>query len=190
MSFRFQALKIPGVFLVEATRHGDPRGFFQESYRRSAFREAGIREEFVQDNISRSSRGVLRGLHFQAPPMDQGKLVRASRGGVYDVGVDLRVGSPTYGEWIGVELEDSRGEMLFLPPGLAHGYCVLTPEAELSYKVTAEYAPTLEGGVRWDDPALGIPWPVDAPVLSEKDLALPLLSDLRSPFRFSGREGP
>jgi len=184
MSFRFEALEIPGMILVEATLLEDERGFFQESYKWSAFHEAGIGPEFVQDNFARSSRGVLRGLHFQRPPQAQGKLVQVTRGAVWDVGVDLRVGSPAYGSWAGVELAEGTGRMLYLPPGLAHGYMVLSEVADLAYKVTAEYAPELDTGIRWDDPQIGVGWPFQDPTLSQKDLELPFLGEITSPFLF------
>lgn len=186
MPFRFKALDIPGMVLVQPTRRGDERGFFEELYRRSHYVTGGISPDFVQDNLARSRRGVIRGLHFQRPPQPQGKLVRVLRGEVFDVGVDLRVGSPAFGRWVGVTLSDAAGSLLYLPPGLAHGYQVLSEEADLLYKVTAEYAPTLEGGVRWDDPDLAISWPLPDPVLSDRDRGLPLLRDVASPFRFFG----
>jgi dTDP-4-dehydrorhamnose 3,5-epimerase len=184
MSFRFRELDIPGMVLVEPTRHRDGRGFFQETYRRSLFESGGIDLEFVQDNFARSTKGVLRGLHMQLPPRPQGKLVTAVRGAVFDVGVDLRVGSPTYGSWKGVTLDETTGALLYLPPGLAHGYAVLSPEADLAYKVTEEYAPELDAGIRWDDPDVGVDWPLEDPVLSEKDRGLPLLREFESPYRF------
>jgi dTDP-4-dehydrorhamnose 3,5-epimerase len=190
VSLTFRELEIPGAFLVGSTRHGDGRGFLEESHRLSAFRDAGIPDVFVQDNVTRTVRNALRGLHFQAPPMAQGKLVRVTRGRVYDVGVDLRVGSPTFGRWIGMELEGQESRSLYLPPGLAHGYCVLSEEADLTYKMTSEYAPSLEGGVRWDDPTLAIPWPVSSPIVSNKDRDLPMLEDLVSPFRYRIGEQP
>jgi dTDP-4-dehydrorhamnose 3,5-epimerase len=180
MAFRFQELAIPGMILVEPDVHGDERGFFLETWKRSAFREEGLEETFVQDNAARSGKGVLRGLHFQHPPGDQGKLVRVSRGRVLDVGVDLRKGSPTYKHWVGVELDAEKGRLLYLPTGLAHGYLVLSEEADLAYKVTAEYAPELEAGIRWDDPDLAIDWPTGSPVLSEKDRRLPTLDQIES----------
>jgi dTDP-4-dehydrorhamnose 3,5-epimerase len=182
-------MKIPGMVLVEPRRHEDTRGFFQESYRRSLFYEGGIKVNFVQDNLARSSRGVLRGLHFQLPPRPQGKLVTVVRGEVFDVGVDLRVGSPTYGAWEGVTLTDAQGALLYLPPGLAHGYAVLSPEADLAYKVTAEYDPELDTGILWNDPEVGVEWPLDDPLLSEKDRALPPLGEFESPFTFRGGNG-
>lgn len=187
MSFQFQELRIPGVVLIQTTRHGDERGFLLESFKRSAFQEAGIPVDFAQDNFARSEKGVLRGLHFQRAPMAQGKLVSVSLGSVFDVGVDIRTGSPTFGQWVGVELAEGTGKMLYLPPGLAHGYCVLTAEAHLSYKVTAEYAPETEAGIRWNDPEVGIDWPCTAPLLSRRDRALPVLSQIGSPFSFQER---
>lgn len=181
MSFRFVPLEIPGVIRVEPTVHRDDRGFFLESWRRSAFRDGGIDAEFVQDNRARSARGVLRGLHYQLPPAAQGKLVGASRGEVFDVAVDLRRGSPTFGGWVGARLTGESHHMLWVPPGFAHGYCVLSEVAEVAYKVTAEYAPALERGIRWDDPEVGIEWPVAEPVLSGKDRGLPLLADAEVP---------
>ena len=182
MSFRFIPLELPGVVLIEGTRRGDARGFFAETYRSTAFREAGIDRPFVQDNHARSSRGVLRGLHYQLPPHTQGKLVQVVAGTVYDVAVDLRKGSPTFGRWTGVELSGEDLKLLWVPPGFAHGYVVLSETADLTYKVTAEYAPQLDRGVRWNDPAIGIDWPTDKPVLSERDLALPMLADAENPF--------
>lgn len=188
MSFQFQELRIRGVFLVQTTRHGDDRGFLIESFKRSAFQEAGISGEFVQDNFARSEGNVLRGLHFQRAPMAQGKLVSVSLGSVFDVGVDIRAGSPTFGQWVGVELSGGTGRMLYFPPGIAHGYCVLSDEAHLSYKVTAEYAPETEAGVRWDDPEVGIKWPCTSPVMSERDRTLPPLSRIGSPFTYQEEE--
>jgi len=182
MSFNFEPLEIPEVVLVRPTRHYDGRGFFMETYRRSAFLEAGIAPDFVQDNVARSNRNVLRGLHYQLPPATQGKLVSVVRGSVFDVAVDLRVGAPTYGRWVGRELDDDDGAMLWVPPGFAHGYVTLTDETQVAYKVTAEYAPELERGVRWDDPAVGIAWPVSDQILSDRDRALPLLADADNPF--------
>jgi len=189
MSFQFQELRIPGAFLVQTTCHGDERGFLLESFKRSAFQEAGIPVDYPQDNFARSEKGVLRGLHFQRTPMAQGKLVSVSRGSVFDVGVDIRTGSPTFGQWLGVELAEGTGRMLYLPPGLAHGYCVLSAEAHLSYKVTAEYAPETEAGIRWDDPEIGIAWPCTDPRLSERDRALPALSQIGSPFSYQEQMG-
>ena len=181
MSFHFEPLEIPGVVLVRPTRHRDARGFFSETYRRSAFAGAGIDAELVQDNAARSVRGVLRGLHFQAPPAVQGKLVGVTRGSIYDVAVDLRPGA-TYGKWVARTLDDEAGEMLWIPPGLAHGYLTLTDVADVAYLVSAEYDPSLDGGLRWDDPTLAIDWPVEAPILSERDRSLPSFEGFETPF--------
>ncbi|HUF76384.1 MAG TPA: dTDP-4-dehydrorhamnose 3,5-epimerase [Longimicrobiales bacterium] len=182
MSFTFEPLEISDVVLVHPTRHRDPRGFFQESYRASAFAEAGIDATFVQDNLARSTRGVLRGLHYQLPPAAQGKLMGVVRGSVFDVAVDLRVGARSYGRWVGRTLDAEAGELLWIPPGFAHGYVVLSDVAEVAYKVTAEYAPPLDRGVLWNDPAIGIEWPVDDPVVSPKDRVQPVLADAENPF--------
>jgi dTDP-4-dehydrorhamnose 3,5-epimerase len=162
---------------VRVRRHDDVRGWFAELWRRSAYAAAGIDADFVQDNVARSGAGVLRGLHFQRPPRAQGKLVQVTRGSVYDVAVDLRPGSATYGRWVAQELSAGDGELLWIPPGFAHGYVVLGDGAEVVYKVTVEYDPGLDAGVRWDDPTLAIPWPVGRPLVSERDRALPLLAD-------------
>lgn len=182
-SFRFEPLEIPEVILVRPTRHGDDRGFFQESYKASAFAAAGIEGPFVQDNWARSSTGVLRGLHYQLPPAAQGKLVGVARGRIFDVAVDLRVGAPTYGRWVGRTLDAEQGEMLWVPPGFAHGYGVLSDVSDVFYKVTAEYAPALDRGIRWDDPAIGVRWPIERPVVSAKDRQQPLLAEAENPFR-------
>lgn len=182
MSFAFERLRISDVVVVRPTRLGDARGFFSEMYRASAYAAAGIVGPFVQDNLARSGPGVLRGLHFQLPPRAQGKLVHVVRGSVFDVAVDLRRSSPTFGRWVGYELSADAGELLWIPPGFAHGYAVLSDGADLAYKVTEEYRPELDRGVRWDDPAIGVVWPLERPVLSPRDLALPLLADIESPF--------
>lgn len=182
MSFTFQRLDIPDLILARSTRHTDARGFFMETYKASAFDEAGITGPFVQDNVASSSVGVLRGLHYQLPPKAQGKLVQVLRGRVFDVAVDLRREAPTYGRWAGHTLAGGSGEMLWIPPGFAHGYLVLSDEADVAYKVTAEYDPALDRGIRWDDPRVGIDWPADLPTLSLKDRALPMLSDADNPF--------
>lgn len=182
MRFRFEPLDVPEVVLVEPVVHGDHRGFFLETYRRSAFAEAGIAPELVQSNVARSARGVLRGLHYQLPPAAQGKLVGVARGEIFDVAVDVRRGSPTWARWVGVRIDDQKHQMLWVPPGFAHGYCVLSAEADVWYGVTAEYEPDLDRGIRWDDPELGVSWPLDAPRLSPKDQTLPGLSDADLPF--------
>jgi dTDP-4-dehydrorhamnose 3,5-epimerase len=175
--FEFEPQGIPGVILVRARAFPDQRGFFMESYRRSQFVARGIRQEFVQDNLSHSTRGVLRGLHYQKAPHAQGKLVMVLRGEIFDVAVDIRRGSPTFGRWVGVVLSGENRTMVYVPEGFAHGFCVLSDEADVLYKVTAEYAPEYERGIRWDDPDLAIHWPVAVPVLSEKDARMPALRD-------------
>ncbi len=189
LTFTFRPLELPGLVLVEPTVHGDERGFFLESYRRSAFREAGIDHEFVQDNRARSRRGVLRGLHYQAPPAPQGKLVQVVRGRILDVAVDIRRGSPAFAAWHAVELDGEAKRAFWIPPGFAHGYLTLTEEAEVAYKVTAEYDPDLDRGIRWDDPRIGVEWPIATPVLSGKDRSLPGLDQVESPFAFEGPAG-
>jgi dTDP-4-dehydrorhamnose 3,5-epimerase len=190
MPFAFERLEIEDVVLVRARCFADSRGFFAETYKRSEFVANGIREAFVQDNLSHSVRGALRGLHYQAEPDAQGKLVMALRGEIYDVAVDIRRGSPTFGRWLGVTLRGApveegqeaiggrEREMLYVPPGFAHGFCVLSEEADVLYKVTAEYAPALERGIVWDDPDLRIPWPVEVPIVSAKDAGLPRLKEI------------
>lgn len=166
---------LPEVLLITPRVFGDDRGFFLESYNQSEFERAGIGSRFVQDNHSRSSRGVLRGLHYQLDH-PQGKLVRVVRGAAFDVAADIRVGSPTFGKWVGVVLDDVRKQSLWIPEGFAHGFCVLSDEADVAYKTTDFYAPEAERGIVWDDPLLAIEWPIDKPVLSAKDLAFPRLT--------------
>ncbi|MEO8299549.1 MAG: dTDP-4-dehydrorhamnose 3,5-epimerase [Burkholderiales bacterium] len=171
---------IPDVLILEPKVFGDARGFFMESWNQAAFDAAvGHEVRFVQDNHSRSARGVLRGLHYQLPPHAQGKLVRVTQGKVFDVAVDLRKSSPTFGRWAGVELSGENHRQFWIPPGFAHGFLVLSDSADFLYKATASYAPQAEGAVRWDDPALAIAWPDAgvAPALSGKDAAAPLLPD-------------
>ena len=177
MPFRFTRLEIPEVIVVEPTTFGDGRGFFRETYKRSEFVRGGIDRQFVQENHSRSSRGVLRGLHFQVSPAEQGKLVSVTRGEVWDVSADIRPGSPTYGRWVGVNLTEENGRMVFVPEGFAHGFVTLSDVADVVYRVTAEYAPEMERGIRWDDPDLAIEWPTADPSLSAKDQAYPFLRD-------------
>jgi dTDP-4-dehydrorhamnose 3,5-epimerase len=172
---------IEGVLVIEPTVFGDDRGFFMESFNDRAFRDAtGCDAAFVQDNHSRSVRGVLRGLHFQLAPRAQGKLVRVVLGSVFDVAVDIREGSPTFGRWVGVELSERNRRQLWVPAGLAHGFVVTSDSADVLYKTTDYYAPELERSIRWDDPALSIDWPLDGalPKLSAKDAAAPLLRDI------------
>jgi dTDP-4-dehydrorhamnose 3,5-epimerase len=184
MPFTATELSIPGVMLIATRAFEDARGAFMETYRANEFARLGIGARFVQDNLAASvARGTIRGLHFQRPPHTQAKLVRVTRGAIYDVAVDLRVGSASYGRAVGVRLR-ANAEQLFVPGGCAHGYCTLEPNTEVTYKCDAYYAAEAEGGVNFADPALGITWPVDphAAIASEKDRALPLLKDLVSPF--------
>ena len=167
---------LPGVLLIEPRVFADERGFFLETYNVARFRELGIAASFVQDNHSRSHRGVLRGLHYQEPNA-QGKLVRCSSGSVYDVAVDVRVGSPAFGRWFGIELSGENRLMLWVPPGYAHGFCALTDDADLIYKCTELYDAKSDRAIRWNDPALGIEWPVTDPIVSAKDAAAPRLAE-------------
>lgn len=182
MPFRFSPLEIPEIVLIERTAISDDRGFFEELYQSSAFAVHGIRDQFVQDNYSRSRRGVLRGLHFQKRPRGQAKLVLALRGEVFDVVVDIRRGSPTYGKWVGLVLSGENRRILYIPAGFAHGFCVLSDEADVMYKVTVEYTAELDRGIAWDDSDIGIEWPVRDPVLSAKDAGLPRLVEVDNNF--------
>lgn len=165
---------LPGVLLLEPKVFGDARGFFLETYRAERYRELGIPGPFVQDNWSRSRRGILRGLHLQHPKA-QGKLVMVTRGSVFDVAVDVRRGSPHFGKWVGYDLSEENKRQLWIPPGFAHGFCVTSDECDFLYKCTEIYAPENERTVLWNDPAIGVQWPVTTPVLSKKDEAgLPL----------------
>jgi dTDP-4-dehydrorhamnose 3,5-epimerase len=174
---RVTAARLGGVLVLEPEVHADERGFFVETYRRSDLLDAGLTVDFVQENHSRSQRGTIRGLHFQAQP-GQAKLIRAARGAIFDVAVDLRRGSPTFGQHESFELDDVAHRQVYLPSGLAHGFCVLSEVADVCYRVDRYYAPALERGVAWDDPAIGIDWPVDEPILSARDRANPRLADL------------
>ena len=168
---------LPGLVIIEPKVFGDHRGFFLETFQVDPYREAGITLPFVQDNHSRSQRGVLRGLHFQKT-RPQGKLVSVSRGAVYDVAVDIDPASATYGQFVGVELNDDNHRQLWIPPGYAHGFCVLSEVADFQYKCTDFYFPADEGGLLWNDPDVGIPWPITEPQLSAKDANNPRLRDL------------
>lgn len=170
-------------------RHGDERGFFSETYNQEAYSRAGIKSVFVQDNHSLSHQaGTVRGLHFQVPPPAQAKLVRCGRGSIFDVAVDLRAGSPTFGQWHGELLSFENGKQLYIPEGFAHGFMTLERDTEIVYKCADFYAPECEGSVRFDDPGIGIEWPDPGvvPTLSDKDARAPLLSDINSPFKFEG----
>ena len=167
-------------------RFDDKRGYFAETYSRQKYLEMGVDVEFVQDNHSLSRDvGTLRGLHFQAPPLAQGKLVRCGRGSLFDVAVDIRRGSVTYGQWVGYELSAENGHQLYVPIGFAHGFVTLEPDSEIIYKCSDYYAPETEGALRWNDPDIGIEWLLQVnPILSEKDALAPLLKDFESPFIF------
>ncbi len=186
MPFSFKRLEIPDVILVEPEVFGDERGFFMETYKASDFKRNGIDYDFVQDNHSRSQKGVLRGLHYQLRPMEQGKLVRCVRGRIWDVAVDIRKGSPWFGKWVAVELSEENRLMFWVPPGFAHGFVALEDGTEVIYKVTKEYAPELDRGIIWNDPDLAIDWPVGDPILSEKDRKLPRLRDAENNFTYGG----
>ena len=178
--------RLDGVRFIEPVVHADPRGFFLESYRRDLLDDLGLSEEFVQDNHSRSRRGVVRGMHYQ-PGM--AKLVRCARGEIYDVVVDIRIGSPTFGHWEGFELDDIAHRQLFCPDGFAHGFCVVSETADVVYKTTAYWNPNTEGGFAYDDPEVGISWPAGLElVASAKDSAAPALAEIadRIAFRFQG----
>jgi dTDP-4-dehydrorhamnose 3,5-epimerase len=170
--------------VLEPTVHGDTRGFFVETYRRNVLADLGIHEEFVQDNHSRSKRGVVRGIHFQLPP-GQAKLVRCSRGAIFDVVVDLRRGSPTFGGWESHELSDDNHRQIYIPIGFGHGFCVLSETADVVYKTSGYYDPAIERGLAWDDPEIGIEWPIGMELLvSERDAAAPALSQLADDLPF------
>lgn len=181
MAFSFRVLDIPDLLLVVPEVFFDDRGSFCEIYRRSDFVLHGIDAYFVQDNHSHSSRGVLRGLHFQLPPHAQGKLIRVVSGKVWDVAVDIRPHSPSFGKWIGIELSDENSSMLWIPPGFAHGFVGLSDSVHVVYKCTKEYNRASEAGIRWDDADLGISWPLSDVRVSGKDRALPTLRDARLP---------
>ena len=186
MPFQFQKLEIPEIILVRISDARDARGFFRETYRQAEFAAHGI-PPFVQDNHSHSARGVLRGLHYQKQPQAQGKFVIVVRGEIFDVAVDIRQGAPTYARWVAQTLSAENGCALYIPPGFAHGFCVLSDAADLVYKVTTEYAPELERGILWNDPDIGVAWPLREPNLSPRDLGLPLLHDADNNFVFTTR---
>lgn len=174
---KFIETPLPGCVVIEPQVFGDSRGFFYESYNEAKYREVGIDRKFVQSNVSRSARGVLRGLHYQWP-YPQGKLVSVLEGEVYDVAVDIRRGSPTFGQWAGVVLTAENHRHFWIPEGFAHGFCVLSEFATFAYQCSNLYDAKADGGVRWNDPAIGIDWPVSEPLLSEKDSKTPLLADV------------
>ena len=174
---KIRQTQLPGVSLIQPEIHGDARGFFTETYQSQRYREGGIDATFVQDNLSRSERGVLRGLHFQVEK-PQGKLVSCPRGSVFDVAVDVDPSSSTFKQYVAVELNEENHLQMWIPPGYAHGFCVLSEVADFHYKCTEFYQPSLERGVFWNDPDIGIRWPVTSPTLSAKDGALPRLAEL------------
>jgi len=182
MPFTFTNLKISDVILVEPRSFSDNRGFFFESFKESVFISNGINTKFVQDNFSHSIYGVLRGLHYQKNPKAQAKLVTALRGKIFDVAVDIRKDSPTYGKWVSEILSEDNHKLLYIPEGFAHGFCVLSKDADVLYKVNNEYSPENERGIIWNDSELNITWPIDNPILQEKDSKLPLLKNVDNNF--------
>ncbi|QHS23471.1 dTDP-4-dehydrorhamnose 3,5-epimerase [Virgibacillus sp. MSP4-1] len=180
----FIKTKLEGVVIIEPAVHGDHRGWFMESYNQKDFEQAGINLNFVQDNHSFSAtKGTLRGLHYQSNPKAQTKLVRCTKGSIYDVAIDIRKGSPTFGEWVGVELTAENKKQFLIPKGFAHGFMTLTEDAEVQYKVDEFYAPECDRGILWNDPVIGIEWPMDVtPVLSEKDKNAPTLNEADNNF--------
>ncbi|TVR63898.1 MAG: dTDP-4-dehydrorhamnose 3,5-epimerase [Spirochaetaceae bacterium] len=177
MPFTFQRLEIPDVILIKPRRFADERGWFMETFKESEFASNGITARFVQDNMSYSHRGVVRGLHYQISPAAQAKLVTIMKGEIFDVAVDVRKGSATFGRWVGAALSAERGDALFIPAGFAHGFAVTSDDALVVYKCDAEYAPDAERGILWSDPEIGIEWPVRDAIVSGKDQELPRLAD-------------
>lgn len=179
---------LPGLFLITPRRFGDDRGFFAETWSRRILAAAGIAEDFVQDNHSLSRKtGTVRGLHFQSPPHAQAKLVRCGRGRLFDVAVDLRRGSPTYGRWAGAELTPENGQQLFIPAGFAHGFVTREPDTEIVYKCSDYYAPECDGALRWNDPDIGVDWGIgEVTGISDKDAKAPFLAGFDSPFLWQG----
>lgn len=172
------ATTLPGVYIIEPKVFGDHRGYFMETYSTKVFEEMGITNDFVQDNQSYSAqKGILRGIHFQNAPMAQAKLVRVTKGAVMDVAVDLRKGSPTYKQWVGVELSADNKRMLFIPRGFGHGFVTLTEDVEFCYKVDNLYSKECDRGIRFNDPSIGVDWGIDDPILSQKDTTSPMLDD-------------
>lgn len=183
---QIEETKLPGVFVLTPQRHGDARGFFSESWNAQRMAKAGLDYNFVQDNHSLSmAEGTLRGLHYQAPPFAQAKLVRCGRGAFFDVAVDIRRGSPTFGQWVGVDLSFENGKQLMIPAGFLHGFVTRAPETEIIYKCSDFYNAEADGAVRWDDPDIGIDWGLTAAaILSEKDQKAPLLAEIGPVFEF------
>lgn len=175
MVFRFKKLEISDVILIEPKLYSDNRGFFYESFKESDFFLYGISDKFIQENYSHSTKNVIRGLHFQKSPQAQSKLVSVVKGKIFDVAVDIRKNSPTYGKWVGETLTDQNHRSLYIPEGFAHGFCVLSEEADVSYKVNNEYSPENDRGIIWNDSTINIAWTVEKPIISEKDNQLPTL---------------
>lgn len=176
-------LKLQGSYLIEPVVHGDSRGFFVESYNKSKLQQLGINHTFIQDNQSLSvESGILRGLHYQLNPKAQSKLISVLSGAIYDVTVDIRRNSPTFGQWVGVILSEHNHRQLLVPKGFAHGFCTLVPNTQVFYKVDEYYSPEHDRGILWNDPALGIDWPTSSPILSDKDQRHPLLKDAELNF--------
>jgi dTDP-4-dehydrorhamnose 3,5-epimerase len=185
MNFEFKKLSIPDIILITPKVFKDSRGIFIETYKKSIFEKLGIKTNFVQDNYSMSRKNVLRGLHYQISPMEQAKLIMCPKGRVFDVAVDLRKGSPYFGKWIGEYLSEENRNILFIPAGFAHGYLVLSEEAEIIYKVSKEYSKEHDKGIYWKDPKIGIAWPLrEEPILSDKDKNLPGLAEAEHNFSY------
>lgn len=182
MPFTFKKLSIPEVVLIEPRVFKDERGFFMENYKYSEFADFGIKDKFVQDNHSKSKKGVLRGLHFQMLPKAQAKLVRCISGEIFDAAVDIRKGSPTFGKWVGEILSEENKKMLYIPIGFAHGFCVLSEKAEITYKSSDEYSPENERAIAWNDPTININWQIENPIVSEKDSQNCLLEEIENNF--------
>ena len=180
MPFSFKRLSMPDIILVDPQSFPDDRGFFFESFKESEFLSGGIDKKFVQDNFSHSIRGVIRGLHFQKTPKAQAKLVSVLKGEIFDVAVDIRKNSPTYGKWVSEILSENNHKLLYIPEGFAHGFCVLSEEADVLYKVSNEYSPEHEDGIIWNDPKLNIDWPISKPIVSSNDSKLPLFENLEN----------
>ncbi len=174
---KVESTPLPGVLVIEPEVFGDARGFFMETFRESRYREAGVPASFTQDNLSQSQRGVLRGLHLQSPSL-QAKLVWVVRGAVFDVAVDVRRGSPTFGRWFGTELSGENKRQFFIPEGFAHGFCVTSESALFAYKCSCDYLPDEQVSVLWNDPAIGIDWPIEEPLLADRDCVAPALHEL------------
>ena len=183
---QFEATELDGVWLIKPKRFSDDRGYFSETFRQDLFEEAiGQKVDFVQDNFSRSNhKGTIRGLHFQAPPLAQGKLVKCARGGIQDVAIDIRKGSQTFGQFVSFELTEKNGHQLWIPEGFLHGFCTLEDNCDVAYKCTQYYSPKCDANIRWDDPKLGVNWELDSnkAVLSDKDKAAPYFEEFTSPF--------